>query len=98
MDVAGHIHFFQAVDFGGARPPQLVVGTGGDNLEGMPVAAVTGSDINGLKVVNAVTYSGFGYMVWDRLDKDSWAGTLFDVDGKPIDHCRLAGRSLGCGS
>jgi hypothetical protein len=24
--------FFQAVDFGAARPPQLVVGTGGDNL------------------------------------------------------------------
>jgi len=98
MDVAGHIHFFQAVDFGGARPPQLVVGTGGDNLEGMPTAAVTGADINGLKVVNAVTYSGFGYMVWDRLDKDSWAGTLFDAGGKPIDHCRLVGRSLGCGS
>jgi hypothetical protein len=30
MAVAGHLHFFQAVDFGSARPPQLVVGTGGD--------------------------------------------------------------------
>jgi hypothetical protein len=28
MIVSGHIHFFQAVDFGGVRPPQLVVGTG----------------------------------------------------------------------
>jgi hypothetical protein len=97
MYVAGHIHFFQAVDFGGARPPQLVVGTGGDNLEGMPTAPVTGADINGRKAVNAVTYSGFGYLVWDRVDTNIWTGTLFDVDGKPLNHCRLADRSLNCG-
>ncbi|MGA2892951.1 MAG: metallophosphoesterase [Xanthobacteraceae bacterium] len=98
MEVGGHIHFFQAVDFGGARPPQLVVGTGGDNLEGMPTASVTGADINGLKALSAVTYSGFAYMVWDRLDDNTWRGTLFDVDGKPINHCQLADRSLSCGS
>ncbi len=98
MYVAGHIHFFQAVDFGGVRPPQLVVGTGGDNLEGMPKASVTGADINGLKAVNAITYSGFGYMVWDRVDADTWTGTLFDVNGKPLNHCRLGDRVLSCGS
>jgi hypothetical protein len=98
MYVAGHIHFFQAVDFGGARPPQLVVGTGGDNLEDMPKAPVTGADINGLKALDAVTYSGFAYMVWDRVGGDVWNGTLFDVDGKPLNRCRLADRSLHCGS
>ncbi len=98
MYVAGHIHFFQAVDFGSVRPPQLVVGTGGDNLEGMPKASVTGADINGLKAVNAITYSGFGYMVWDRVDADTWTGTLFDVGGKPLNHCRLGDRVLSCGS
>jgi hypothetical protein len=97
MEVAGHIHFFQAVDFGGARPPQLVVGTGGDNLEGMPKASVTGADINGLTAVNAVTYSGFGYMVWDRADANAWTGTLFDVNAMPLNHCRLADRLLSCG-
>jgi hypothetical protein len=98
MYVAGHIHFFQAVDFGGARPPQLVVGTGGDNLEGKPKASVTGADINGMAAVNAVTYSGFGYMVWDRVDATTWTGTLFDVNAKPLNHCRLADRLLNCGS
>jgi hypothetical protein len=96
--VAGHIHFFQAVDFGGARPAQLVVGTGGDNLEDMPTAPVAGADINGLKALEAVTYSGFAYMVWDRVGGDAWSGTLFDIDGKPLNRCRLAGRSLHCGS
>jgi hypothetical protein len=26
-----------------------------------------------------------------------WTGTLFDVDGKAIDRCRLLDRSLTCG-
>jgi hypothetical protein len=98
MYVAGHIHFFQAVDFGGVRPPQLVVGTGGDNLEPIPAAAVAGADINGRKALDAVTYSGFAYMVWDRLGGDLWSGTLFDVGGKPLSRCRLTDRALSCGS
>jgi hypothetical protein len=97
MTVAGHIHFFQAVDFGGASPPQLVVGTGGDNLEAAPSISVVGADINGHKVINSVTYSGFAYMVWDRLG-DLWTGTLFDADGKSLNRrCRLLDRLLTCG-
>ena len=99
MTVAGHIHFFQAVDFGGGSPPQLVVGTGGDNLAVAPPVSIVGADINGHKVVNSVTYSGFAYMVWDRTGDrtgDSWTGTLFDVDGKALDRCRLLDRSLTC--
>jgi hypothetical protein len=92
MAAAGHLHFFQAVDFGAARPPQLVVGTGGDNLSVVPPVSMVGADINGLKVVNSVTYAGFAYMVWDRLGA-LWTGTLFDVDGRPINRCRLFDRS-----
>ena len=97
MTVAGHIHFFQAIDFGGLRPAQLVVGTGGDVLEALPPMSVMGADINGRKVVNSVTYSGFAYMVWDRAG-NLWTGTLFDANGKPLNHCRLFDRSLTCGS
>jgi len=96
MSVAGHIHFFQAVDFGSTRPPQLVVGTGGDYLVKVPPLSVIGADINGRKVVNSVTYSGFSYMVWDRAGS-LWIGTLFDVDGKALSHCRLLDRALSCG-
>jgi hypothetical protein len=96
MTVAGHIHFFQAVDFGGARPPQLVVGTGGDNLDKLPPISVVGAEINGRKVVNSMTWSGFAYMVWDRAG-NLWTGTLFDAEGRALDHCRLLDRSLACG-
>ena len=95
MYVSGHIHYFQAVDFGGVRPPQLVVGTGGDNLQALPPLSVIGADINGAKVADSVTYSGFGYMVLDRAGS-AWSGTLFDVNGRPINRCRLANRSLSC--
>jgi hypothetical protein len=97
MEAAGHIHFFQAVDFGSARPPQLVVGTGGDKLSVVPPTSFVGADINGRKVSASVTYSAFAYMVWDRLGT-LWVGTLFDVDGRPINRCRLLDRSLTCGS
>ena len=89
--------------YGESTEPWLLVDlltalSGGDNLEGMPTASVTGADINGRKAVDAVTYSGFGYMVWDRVSATLWSGTLFDLDGKPLNHCRLADRLLSCGS
>lgn len=97
MTVSGHIHYFQAIDFGGARAPQLIVGTGGDDLVPVPPVGITGADLNGRPVVNTTVYSGFGYMVWDRVGA-VWSGTLFDVNGKPLNRCRLADRSLTCGS
>jgi hypothetical protein len=97
MSVAGHIHFFQAVDFGGLYPPQLVVGTGGDVLQPLPPMSVVGADINGHRVANSVTFSGFAYMVWDRIGT-VWTGTLFDADGRSLNRCQLVERSLACGS
>ena len=55
-----------------------------------------GADINGQRVVSSVTRAGFGYMIWER-DGADWIGTLYDVDAKPIDRCRLVARSLKCG-
>jgi len=99
MSVAGHVHFFQGVDFGGVRPPQLVVGTGGDSLAPVPPVSMVGADINGRKVINSVTYSGFAYMLWDRLG-NVWNGTLFDVSARPLPahrslaHLRIMNRRL----
>jgi hypothetical protein len=35
-------------------------------------------------------------MIWER-DADAWRGTLYDVEDKPLDRCRLIARSLDCG-
>ena len=96
MEVAGHVHFFQAVDFGGARPPTLVVGTGGDALATMEPMSAIGASINGLPVVRSETRLGFGFMIWER-DGGRWNGTLYGVDGQALDRCQLMDRSLTCG-
>jgi hypothetical protein len=95
MLVAGHIHFFQAIDFAGVHAPQLVVGTGGDSLDPMPPAEITGATINNLLVASATTESQFGYMLWERQGT-VWSGTLFDGNGAKRHVCRLEGRSLAC--
>ena len=74
MLVAGHIHFFQAVDFGGKAPPQLVVGTGGDNLSPIPPMSIAGSRDRGKTVLPAaslfrVRVYGLGPS-WQRLERD----------------------------
>ncbi|HKF72369.1 MAG TPA: metallophosphoesterase [Stellaceae bacterium] len=97
MIVSGHIHFFQALDFGAARPAQLVAGVSGDNLEPMVPKPVAGEIINGATVVHATTRSAFGYVVLDRAGPGAWLGVVFDDRGKPVEHCRLDGRSLTCG-
>jgi predicted phosphodiesterase len=95
MLVSGHIHFFQANDFGGEHPPQLVVGMGGDDLEPQPQASLVGATINGNRVVSSTTYSGYGYMIWDKQGA-VWVGALYDTDGGGLGTCRLEGRSLAC--
>jgi len=93
--VSGHNHFFQALDFAGLRPPQLVVGTGGDKLVPIPREALVGKEVNGARVVNATARYGYGYMVWDKTDF-GWTGTLFDENGALTERCRLLGRRLVC--
>ena len=97
MLVSGHIHFFQANDFGGEHVPQLVVGMGGDDLEPKPQASMGGASINGNRVVSSTTYSGYGYMIWEKQG-GLWQGVLYDTDGAKLGTCRLEGRSLSCGS
>jgi len=95
MIVSGHYHFFQALEFAGLRPPQLVVGTGGDMLTPIPLEPILGAHVNGAKVTAASVWSGFGFMLWDR-NGAAWDGTLFDVQGTPVRRCQLAGHELHC--
>jgi Calcineurin-like phosphoesterase len=93
--VSGHNHFFQALDFAGARPPQLVVGTGGNRLVPIPREALVGKEVNGARVAAAAARYGYGYMVWDKTEF-GWEGALFDENGSLAQRCRLVERKLTC--
>jgi predicted phosphodiesterase len=95
MVVSGHVHSFEALSFGAARPPQLVVGTGGDNLEIIPPQQVAGAVVNGATVAHGLIFNRFGYMLWEK-GAGLWRGTFFDDDGRALAACSLAGRDLAC--
>jgi len=95
MIVAGHVHNFTSLDFGPTRPPQLIVGTGGDLLNGEPATSMAATlPVDGL---DAATYTmdPFGYLVLDRAGRD-WVGAFHDLTDKVVARCRLHDRALHC--
>ncbi len=97
MVVSGHIHHFEAIDFGAARPAQLVVGTGGDVGDPADPARIRADriSIDGLPARH-FTFKRYGYLVLDRQGDGGWAGAFYDIDERRIATCRIAGRSLRC--
>jgi hypothetical protein len=84
--ISGHLHMFGAYDFAG-EPPQLIVGTGGDNLDtGIPI----------LKQLGGVSDFRFGY-AFAQADGNGWSIDVHDVDTAIHRRCRLEARNLTCG-
>ena len=96
MVVSGHIHHFASFDFHGNRPPQLIVGTGGDIGEpGDSPRFLDGEvGLDGMRA-DRFGFDRYGFLVLDR-DAAGWAGTFYDVHDRPIALCRLVGRKLAC--
>jgi hypothetical protein len=96
MVVSGHIHHFASFDFHGDRPPQLIVGTGGDVGEkGDSPKFIEGEvSLDGMDA-KRFGFERYGFLVLDRT-ADGWAGAFYDVRDRPIALCRLAGRKLSC--
>jgi hypothetical protein len=98
MVVSGHVHHFQALDFGPARPAQLVVGTGGDVGEkaDLPRVYTERRVIDGLDA-NVFSFSRYGYYLMEK-DGEDWMGTFHDAGDRVRARCRLHERRLNCKS
>jgi hypothetical protein len=96
MVVSGHVHHFQALDFGPSRPAQLVVGTGGDIGEKADLARVYRERraIDGLEA-DVFSFSRYGYYLMEK-DGEDWVGTFHDADDRIRARCRLHQRALTC--
>jgi len=97
LAIHGHVHDFQALNFGSNHPATFVAGNGGDNLDtALPATFDPNADLPAANtVVNAFAYSQqFGFMVMDRVgsvgDKN-WKFTSFRRDGTVIATCTMAG-------
>lgn len=99
--VAGHIHNFTTLDFGPGRPPQLIVGTGGDIQEpsDLPPPAIGPLKVDGM-TAQVFTMGRFGYFVFDRASgkgrAGEWVGVFRDLTDAVIARCTLKGGRLAC--
>ena len=96
MIVSGHIHHFDSLSFGPARPAQLIVGTGGDVGEwaDTPKVRETAPTIDGA-TARRLSFERYGYFLLDR-DGADWVGVFRDLDNRLIANCRLHRKALIC--
>jgi hypothetical protein len=92
--VSGHIHAFEAINYGDASPPQLVVGNGGDNLDTAP-DDLTGIEVGGLVVTHGRSLPGFGFLLLTRAGS-GWQGEAYDVGGTLRRTCAIASHQIVC--
>ena len=86
--LSGHIHTFEAINYDGKIPPQIVAGNGGDNLDITPVnlknAIFQGH--SGVGVKDGLSVGGFGFLMMTRRDSD-WLIDLYDAQGNGKGQC-----------
>jgi hypothetical protein len=96
MIASGHVHHFQSITFGPARPAQLVAGSGG----GVEVKADLARPYGGRRGIDGLdartfSFARFGYYLMER-DGEDWVGTFRDLDDVERARCRLHLRQLDC--
>ncbi|HLH25441.1 MAG TPA: metallophosphoesterase [Chloroflexota bacterium] len=95
--LSGHLHLWEALTFADGRPPQVVVGNSGTNLDPAITTPLGGLDVGGTTVATGSTRHEWGFLTLERTDT-GWLATLRDADGGPVLTCRLVARDLACGS
>ena len=99
--LAGHIHTFEAINYGPSPqvPPQVVAGFGGDNLDPTPLdlhgAIFQGA--SGVTVRDGISIHGFGFLLMTKRG-DDWIVEVHDVHGAIERQCLFHGGRVDCPS
>ncbi|MBV9902959.1 MAG: metallophosphoesterase, partial [Alphaproteobacteria bacterium] len=97
LQLSGHIHTFEAINYDGKVPPQIVAGHGGDNLDPTPLnlkgTIFQGS--SGVHVKDGLSVGGFGFLMMTRTGR-GWSIELYDSDGTPKRTCTFASGRVDC--
>lgn len=92
--LSGHIHRFEALNYEGNLPSQLLAGHGGDKLD-TAATDLSGFDLGGWRVKDGISQGGFGFLFFVRQAK-GWRIEVRDADGNILRLCRFADRRLDC--
>ncbi len=86
--LSGHIHSFEAINYDGKLPPQIVAGNGGDNLDVTPrdLKGAIFQGHSGVRVKDGLSVGGFGFLMLTRKQSD-WTIDLYDAQGNRKGRC-----------
>ncbi|MEZ5788679.1 MAG: metallophosphoesterase [Xanthobacteraceae bacterium] len=93
--LSGHMHIFEALSFADARPPQLIVGTGGTALDRPIDRAMQGMTIGGATIRAARSDHRFGFLLI-RTAAEGAAARFIAVGGQTLFTCALAPDDVTC--
>ncbi|MEH3087996.1 MAG: metallophosphoesterase [Xylophilus ampelinus] len=95
----GHVHDFQALNFGSAHPATFVTGNGGDNVDvnlhdPFPANATPAPGV----VLDRITHTNtFGFMMMERSGtRAPWLYKAYAKDGKLLTTCVPNGSKIQC--
>lgn len=94
LQLSGHIHSFEAINYEQAVPPQIVAGNGGDDLLVTPrnLRGTQFQGHSGVTVADGLSVGGFGFLLMTKAS-DGWTIDLYDQAGEPKGQCRFIERA-----
>lgn len=95
--LSGHVHLFELLGFDADRPPQLVVGNSGTELDPAVTTRLAGLEIAGATVAVGETLDEFGFATLEA-DGPGWGLTLRDLTGSVLRTCGFSGPDVLCPS
>lgn len=93
--LSGHIHLFEYVSVDGGRPPQIVAGDGGTQMDVPIEISVKGASIRGATVNGGRMKEQFGYTMLTKEGK-RWHLELKDRAAKVLVTCTVPESSESC--
>ncbi len=91
--VGAHIHLAEVLDFGGGRPPQLVVANGGTQLVSR-VAPL--EEIDGVAIRDQEVLYQYGFVAMERMGAKRWSISFRDIEGRELERCDLVELRVRC--
>jgi hypothetical protein len=92
--LSGHVHTFEAINYEGNRPPQLIAGNGGDNLD-VASESLANTNLGTWHVKDGISLPGFGFLLLTQREKD-WRVDAYSVDGTIARVCSFADGRVDC--
>ncbi|MBW4576855.1 MAG: metallophosphoesterase [Aphanothece sp. CMT-3BRIN-NPC111] len=91
--LSGHMHLFEALSFADKRPPNIVVGNSGTQLDPPITSSLTGLPIAGTNIASGKTIHKFGYATVERAGS-GWKMSIHDINGAVETICTIQGSSV----